>query len=244
MQSAFPDEPHPDDILLCVKLHLSSPTLAQQPVVFCPARYLQDLGVHQLKLAPRIAFSDRQLHEFLRTARTIRPRPWCMAAAADFLEDMVETNQKGGSENDVPPLIQWLWKPVRVSKPSPPSSLRRGELDFASRKASYVQVQPKKTVRKRPAAAAAAAADNIAGAPDMHVEPGAPSGSGVAPSRNRRPAGPLPDPSPDRYGCSKCRHSATGCGTCRAKLGVYYDHEAGAWKRAAAQLDAAMVQNA
>ena len=231
VESSFVDEPHPDDIILCVKLHLSSATLAQPPLVFCPARHFIDLDLSKLVQTPRHAFSDVQIKEFRRTATVIRARPWCLDDGAICLEELVNNNVAGSASCWVPPCIVWVCTPTRAINVSQSMLVSSTELSFAARQPSGVHVLPRppKPTKKRPAAAATLTCDGMAGAPPVLVEPGAPHGSGVRP-RQRRPAGPLPElPPPYTYGCPKCRMSPSGCTYCRSRLGVSFDEEAQTW---------------
>ena len=61
VETAWPDlESRPDDVIMVNKLYMSSTSLSQPPMVFCPAVLLQKLNIKDLQVANSAVRSARQ----------------------------------------------------------------------------------------------------------------------------------------------------------------------------------------
>lgn len=87
----FEDEsPHPKDVVLVVKSHLSSDDIAQNPFVFLPASALEKLEGFPEYTVPLKKMGKDTVAEMNKTIEKIIQRPWCMNEAAAYLRQLIQ----------------------------------------------------------------------------------------------------------------------------------------------------------
>ena len=119
-----------DDVVLLCKQYIHSATYSQAPQLFVKSTDLDQLRLSDLRMAPRVDFSDRQVKEFTRTAVHVARRPWLLDRAAAFLQNMA----KGDSSGWKLPDIGWVIAPVRVPANVRAATLSADDLHFAGGK--------------------------------------------------------------------------------------------------------------
>jgi hypothetical protein len=80
--------------VLLLKERISSSRLAQRPLLLLPVQMLQLLPAAGPGPAPRNAMSQRELHEYRRTAGAIEAWPWSLEAAAAYLRRLTDNNER------------------------------------------------------------------------------------------------------------------------------------------------------
>ena len=76
VETAWPHlESRPDDVIMMTKLYMSSTSLSQPPMVFCPAVLLRKLNIKDLQLAPAAVLNDRQKKSWESQRNTLKDQP-------------------------------------------------------------------------------------------------------------------------------------------------------------------------
>ena len=76
VETAWPHlESRPDDVIMMTKLYMSSTSLSQPPMVFCPAVLLNKLNIKDLQLAPAAVLTDRQKKSWESQRHTLKDQP-------------------------------------------------------------------------------------------------------------------------------------------------------------------------
>ena len=86
-------EVSPDDVLLVCKHWMSSRCLSDAPSLLCPAERLEDmmfLPDLPTEVLPLNKWSDKEVREYKKTARTVGEAPWLLAAAQNYLLMLIE----------------------------------------------------------------------------------------------------------------------------------------------------------
>lgn len=209
INTPFPDAPpHPSDVVLLLKLHMSSTSLAQPPMICFPHAFLELLPP-KVSEQPnlRVPLTDRQKKEFLKTARLVEQAPWQLRRAAQYLRTLVEENTAAMSSRWVLPKIMWLLHGLERPQHDAPAIEQVFDLGFAVTKPLEVTIRGgaeslpigrrmtgkhtpigrrmtgKHTARRSPGA-------TVKGAPPASraVETGAPPGSTIAAAEHVAPA--------------------------------------------------------
>ena len=92
-------EESPRDVVLLVKPFMGSEEWAQVPEVCFPfacLNYLVELP-YLANLLPRGSLTQRQSHEFLRTAQLVEQTPWKLDRAAEYLRTFVSNSAHGSA---------------------------------------------------------------------------------------------------------------------------------------------------
>ena len=194
VETAWPHlESRPDDVIMMTKLYMSSTSLSQPPMVFCPAVLLNKLNIKDLQLAPSAVLTDRQKKELGKSATYFEGPTLSMQKAAEYLRSLTKCD---GSPQGIPEPCPWLFDDAKViqyetvSDDGDPDPALGAAGSLANPSAARVSVgpvgKPKARIsRKRPASAdeAATAAPAVpeasAGAPPSAMDGLAPPGAGV-----------------------------------------------------------------
>ena len=176
---------------------------------------LSKLASPPLQPLARNPLSNREVSEFLRTARTVEAHPWLLSSAANYLRELVSRNQR--KDWLPPPSLQFVHCPqqaLAVKLPPPPDWQSFAPLPPRLIQVSAPARHPETALVAKAKAKGKATAKHHA--PQSKGKAGAMSQPVVAtpkvllgPKKRVKPEG-------QELGCSKCRFSRTGCARCRA----------------------------
>ena len=82
--------PHPKDIVLVLKSHMSSDDISQAPFVFLPRSALQKLTGFPEYTVPRKSMATQTKKDLNKTIEKITQPPWCMNDAAQYLKKLIQ----------------------------------------------------------------------------------------------------------------------------------------------------------
>ena len=169
VEERFPGhEPHPEDVILSVRLYVSSKEGSQPPQVIIPHAVMASfdpLGQGPTHVHGRRELTQRQVAEFTKTAHAVSQPPWNMHSASSYLLRLVTVSQEGGDPNWKPPSMTWTLRGTRSSVPPAlvANAVQEEDMQFMVRTPAPVAVAPKpkagaaktraKAGMKRPAAA-------------------------------------------------------------------------------------------
>lgn len=207
-----------EDAILLTKQFISSQELSQPPLLILPVAMLPKLASPQtLQPLARNVLSQREVSEFLRTARIIEAHPWLLSSAANYLRELVSRNQQ--KDWLPPPDLKFVHcqQQTFVMKLPPPPDWQ----NFAPLPPRTIQVSVSGPALRGQAKPKAALAPKAKGKTGAKSQP-APKAKGKA---NAKPQ-PVPAPKAgakkrakpegQELGCSKCRFAENGCARCRA----------------------------
>ena len=201
----------PGDAVLLLKERISSSRLAQRPLLLFPVQLLHLLPAGGPAAAPRNAMSQRELHEYRRTAAAVEAWPWSLEAAATYLRGLTDNNEQRLWQP--PPTLGAVLNLSRDVVPLPPPSNWAGFAPEPTRLVVVGKAPPGAKARGRRRAPAAAAVPVAAVPPlpgrslgqgrpkaeGLHKAKGPPKAFGKARPPNPKAAGAaggLPKPSP------------------------------------------------
>ena len=123
MVENFEDEPpHPKDIVLVVKSHLSSEDISQKPFVFLPASALQNLQGWPEYTVQLNKMSKDTEKELRKTMEKITQPPWHMRDAAEYITQLIDQQGTVPQVNRGHPLEE-LSKQLKSEQPKPDQSV-------------------------------------------------------------------------------------------------------------------------
>ena len=115
----------PGDVFLCVKPYMSSDEFSQVPMKVFPMVLLDRLPAGPQSTCNRSSMSERQIREFLKTARFCASKPWSLHSAEKYLLEVCLRNDEASGEtffSDAPE-VTWVTDPdVRVGDSSCPGT--------------------------------------------------------------------------------------------------------------------------
>ena len=217
LSGKHPAPPDNDDIILSCRHHLAHSDESQKPIVFAAASDFDRLpSASSMALAPRAAFSDKQIKEFEKSALKISQAPWSMHEGSAYLLKLTTENQENGGDEWLPPEVAYLFDgaPSTLIGHLPPTILEEDSFKWNHTTPAPVTVQraakPKTQLRQKAAALSGAAdssahassrpkASTMTGAPaTMYGRDGAPARVAVDPPAKKakmaRPAAAMKRP--------------------------------------------------
>ena len=211
--------PHEDDIIL----RLSSPEEAQPPLTFVPVSHWATVQSACPEEAPRRAFTEKQVHEFTKTASVVAGQPWGLRRASQYLKDLIADTGAG----PMMPNISLALTAPAVAEPvhARAEAITAEDLRFSNRPPTHVAVKAKATAaksktRKREVATTDSHRDSAKNrrietdgpGQDAHANPELPSSEEVdlPPSPGSAAAGPEMAPATGASSTQGCPESMRG----------------------------------
>ena len=68
------------------------------------------LSVRRANVLPREPLSQRESHEFLRTAQLVEQNHWKLDRAAEYLRTLVSDSARGSADAWKVPVIRWIFE--------------------------------------------------------------------------------------------------------------------------------------